>query len=873
MPVKARRMINYIVQFCNKKNTKKLLIFVWILHNFACSAFCIFAKIKREMKKFLLFICACVFCIPVAEGAVRGENPASRGKSGATTTARATRSITSRTPLKTTVAARSVKPVSVLMPKNSSAKTTRTSARDTTTTRNVSARATTATNSAVETRTGTEYERCKTAFFTCMDQFCYLKSDVYRRCSCSDRVFDFQDIAKTYQKASEQLSEFSENLDVVGMTKEQATAMKTASEGENALTDDRTMSKQLLQAIMNSIKGEDAYVGGKYQDLNSVIISSDMSYAFGMEDSAQLVASYNGTALYKSVFPKCRSIVQEDCNKASLQRAINAYLMTIEQDCNTVEAALQKQQKNLKAATQQSSAMLDLARVENRQKHNSDDVATCLENVEAAIQSDEVCGSDYHKCLDYGQFIDVTTGAPLTGVTDFYKLGELLNFKTDTDLKDQKLSTIARNRQFVQFFENKTKKFAENALDKCTENADFVWQQYLDKALLDIYYAQQDKVQTIKQSCLDLVASCYDKQNISIANAMANLTGDSSLLLRPATISLTAEMCSNYITSCNGMFNDDVIQAYMDNKDKTDSINACRTIAKQCFDSFGGIEYGNFYYTQSGLFQRGDAMKWFTLYDNDKNVISPCAQQVATTPGCDTYLEDVFGGFDADTTSAYYVAQRTPRKTGIATEIYYQILDSLVNHCAGLGGKFVEYKYASRYGYKPDDSCKIDSSNEDSIFYIQPYHNSPSSLVYWYHFVPEEDMCPLNYGVTVDTQSWGMCSCWENGGYRSKNGTIATCMPLLPALSGDNDPLCSAEILCPDDNQSTYEMCQQQRFINSIQHWCQQSIKSSLGQICPTMNIMHDGNDSENPAKCANDNQTEIEAVTYGVPRHTNSQL
>ena len=71
--------------------------------------------------------------------------------------------------------------------------------------------------------------------------------------------------------------------------------------------------------------------------------------------------------------------------------------MTIEQDCNTIEAALQKQQKNLKAATYQSSAMLDLARVENRQKHNSDDIATCLENVETAIQSDEVCGSDYHK--------------------------------------------------------------------------------------------------------------------------------------------------------------------------------------------------------------------------------------------------------------------------------------------------------------------------------------------------------------------------------------------------------------------------------------------------------------------------------------------
>ncbi len=854
----------------------KLLIFIWFFRDFTCPVFYVFAKIIQEMKKFLLFVCACLFCVSGADCAVRGENTVSRTTKPSTTTARATRTIASRTPLKTNVSARSTKPVTILMPTTS--KSTRKSARSTTTTRNVSAR--TSTISAAETRTGIEYEQCKTAFFTCMDQFCQLKSDVFRRCSCSDRIFDFQNITETYQKANEQLSEFSENLDVVGMTKEQATAMKTASEGEDALGKDKTASKQLLQAIMNSIKGENAYVSGKYQDLNSIIISPDMSYSFGMEDSAQLVASYNGTNLYKAVFPKCRTIVQEDCNKASLQRAINAYLMSIEQDCNTVEAALQKQQKNLKAATYQSSAMLDLARVENRQKHNSDDVATCLENVESAIQSEEVCGSDYHKCLDYGQFIDITTGAPLTGVSDFYKLGELLTFKTDTDLKDQKLSAIAKNRQFVQFFEKKTKKFAESALDKCTENADFVWQQYLDKALLDIYYAQQDKVKIIKQSCLDLVANCYDKQNTSIANAMANLTGDSTLLLKPATISLTAEICSNYITSCNGMFNEDIIQAYMDNKDKIDSLNACRAIAKQCFDSFGGTGYGNFYYTQSGLFQHGNALDWFSLYeyiDDTPTILSPCAQQIANTPGCEDKLEEAFGGFnkykDSQNNTFVYSAvanddtTRKIRQTGVATEIYYQISDSLAHHCAGLGGYFVEYKYASQYGYKPTDFCKIDSSNVDSVFYINPDYNSPNSLVYWYHFIPEENMCPLNYGVTVDTQSWGLCSCWENGGYRSKNGTIATCGPFLPAISGEDNSLCSANILC-SNNQTSAEMCQQPYSSNSVQYWCQQSVKSSFEQICPTMNILN----NDNSARCADEDQVEIETVTYNVPKHKNLQ-
>ena len=106
-----------------------------------------------------------------------------------------------------------------------------------------------------------------------MDQFCQLKNDDYRRCSCSNRVFDLSEVRATMQDAGDQLTVFNENLDVVGMTAAQATAMKTASEGENALTSDTSASKQLLQAIMNSIRGDDATVGGKYSGLNSITLS------------------------------------------------------------------------------------------------------------------------------------------------------------------------------------------------------------------------------------------------------------------------------------------------------------------------------------------------------------------------------------------------------------------------------------------------------------------------------------------------------------------------------------------------------------------------------------------------------------------------
>ena len=838
------------------------------------------------MKKFFAFVFTLVICVFGADAATRDEKTLVRGKNNTiTTNEKNTRSTTNRVSAKTTsnVSGRTAKTSVILTPKKTNQSvTTRTQTNTSVTrvatrtpinsTKKITARATNSgtTIQPSETRTGAEYEQCKTAFFTCMDQFCELKNDNFRRCSCNDRVFKFQDIMDTYQSAGEMLTEFSENLDTVGLTRAQATAMKTASEGEDALTEDKSASKQLLQAIMNAIKGEDSSVGGKYKNLNSISINTDITNAFGLDNAGQIIASYDGANLYKAVYPKCKNAVAQDCNKASLQRAINAYLMAIEQDCNTVETALQSQQKNLKGATHESSAMLDLARVENRRNRNSDDIATCITNVEAIVKSDEICGEDYHKCLDYGEFIDVTTGAPLTGVVDFYKLGELLTFKNAENINNQKLSSLSNNRKFVKFFEEKTKRFAQDALDNCTEQSDTVWKQYLDMALLDIYYAQQAKVDEIQKSCFDLVTACYTNQNTAIASAMAVLTGDTSILLKPAVIELTSQMCTEYIESCNNMFAGDVVKMYLDNKDSTDSNSACRAIAEQCFDKFGGSGYENFYYLQSGLFAPGEAIDWFSLYDSNHNLVSPCAQELASTEGCtdSELLERVFGGFDklatTDGKTIYTYPNNTSpdrriRSKGVATEVYSKIIDSLGNYCSGLNGYLVEYQHLEQYGYNVNNFCEIDTSSPSSIFVITPDFSSIRTLDYWYRFMENENMCPANYATKIDTKSWGICSCWENGGYRSKNGTTPTCLPIIPiANTGDTstgDPICTQTLLSASlPTNPTNHM------------WCQQPVASSYGQLCPTMSVVVDDNSI---VQCAyEDNGEVIEIISGYVPRH-----
>ena len=708
-----------------------------------------------------------------------------------------------------------------------------------------------------------------------MDQFCQLKNDDYRRCSCSNRVFDLTEIRETMQDASSQLTVFNENLDVVGMTAAQATAMKTASEGENALTADQSASKQLLQAIMNSIRGDDSTVGGKYSDLNSITISFDTANAFGTADSGQVIASYNGQNLYDAVYPQCREAVRADCDDAQLQRAITAYLMAIEQDCNTVESALDNQRSEMKAAVRESSAMLDLARVENRQKHNSADMATCLANVETAILSEEVCGSGYHKCLDNGEFIDVSTGAPIAGVVNFYELGNLLKFAEGVDAADQKLSKIVANKQFVTNFEKRVKKFAEPALDECTEIADDVWAEYLDQAMLDIYYAQQSKVATIKQGCFDFVSTCYMDTNTQLTAAMKELASDDTILLQPDKVTLTTEMCRDYIDSCNMMFYDqtdgqNIITDYINHRQDTDTLTACRAVVKQCFDEYGGTGYENFYYPYSGLFKTGMALDWFTLYEytgdtnnpiqNTEKPVSKCAQQLQSVASCNTpeMMQAAFGGFDRITASKglyegttenvfYYdadgeykvngeegkypkygllqnanltireikptecnpdnqtcivggvgdelnnikiLSHHEARPTGVATEIYNQIVDSLTTQCMNVQGRFLELQFIKNDLYQEPNVCM--SNFENSVEYGGNQGVSPN-LIDLYFIGNDgngEDMCPRDYALNVDTPSWGACLCWENGGRRSKNGKSPKCLAALP-LKGGNDAQCN----------------------------------------------------------------------------------
>ncbi len=856
------------------------------------------------MKKILFFVANLLICAGFANAAVRDGTALSRNKTD-------DKSATTQSRTATTVRRNTVARTTTLTPRsNATTNTSRaTAARASTPVRtntsarvavprtgatSVAARATTTNITQIpETRTGAEYEQCKNAYFSCMDQFCGIKNEDYRRCSCNDRIYDLTSMRDALNEAGEKLTVFTENLDIIGMTAAQATAMKTASEGENALTSDTSTSKALLQAIMNSIRGEDSTVGGKYANLNSINISFDTTNAFGMSDSGQVIAAYNGQALYNAVYPQCRNIVKSDCNDASLQRAITAYLMAIEQDCNTVQTAIVEKQKTLKSAIREGGAMLDLARIENRQKHNSYDYAACINAVESAIQSEEVCGDGYYKCLDNGEFIDISTGQPIAGVKDFYKLSSLLVFSDGIEAANQKLSKSPNNRTFVQNFEKRTKKFAADALNKCTENADDVWAEYLDKALLDIYYAQKDKVSEIKQACFQHVSDCYMNNDAAITAALSGLSNSNTTILQPDKLALSNKMCVDYVETCNNMFDDNIIKLYVQNRQDTDTLTACRAIAKQCFDKYGGTNYENFYYPYSGLFDKGHALDWFSLYEvngDSKNPTraykSECAKQLSEIDACKDIVEEAFGGFDImnaiqkiDTDETYYtyestqndqsikiysllpsadvknINNRSIRTTGVATEVYNQIIDILSTQCINLDGRFIEPQMTQYGRYATNDMCIMNNDAKDCA-------NNSNDIICLYGLGKGEDMCPKDYAMNVDTTSWGACLCWENGGRRSKWGKSAKCVKALPTTAVANDNNCTI-----DTGGFYYNIDQNIKSTHSADNWCTQTVISTKNQVCAS-NLktgINPNNPEDTNQYCLDNKNAPIEDLPEGI--------
>ena len=537
------------------------------------------------MKKFLFFTIACFVGIAGAAAAVRGTNSVDRtstttASNGTNVVARSGRTNTSSTNVKprltsttarndaqTTVArtTTNARSSSVQQSTAKRATTARTATarsasvntvnRAAITSRDITnqstrparsaARAVTVAPSTVTNTFGTDYNTCRNAYFTCMDQFCATANDSYRRCICSSRLTDILERQRALNQTSDQLADFHNlNIEVIPKTAAEVNAMLTATEGELAITEDQSESAQQLKGI------RDILTSAKQQALSTLgtlDIAGDINQIWATTDlaSGENIANLTGEALYNAVHAQCMELIADQCqSQSTLNMVVSAYGMYIENDCSLLFNALDKQQTQANSTIRETEREMNLARLENYNAHNSTSINDCIAQVRIDITSESACGPDYVHCLDItGRYLNRDTGEPIYS-REFYQLAN------QTSL-DGNVLTNATNRMLVAELNSK-RIYAERGLETCRDIADEVWDEFVRQAIVEIYQGQQEKIRDVKNECMDVVNKCYDEQS----NSLKDFSNVKEELLLGQRLELSEELCEEKLYTCSNLYGD-----------------------------------------------------------------------------------------------------------------------------------------------------------------------------------------------------------------------------------------------------------------------------------------------------------------------------
>jgi len=406
-----------------------------------------------------------------------------------------------------------------------------------------------ATDNGVVTGISAKYSQCRQTFYDCMDEFCANKDTQLKRCACSSRYNEFDKAKKQLSQIEEKMLDFNQRLLTVNMDAEDVEAMMKSTEGEDAFYDtkDKTKSKKMLDDIakkLNNVFGDDQTNG-----MNAINLSLNTDSAFDSVDSmaGASTTTKSGTGLYRAALPVCREMVLENCSNDELSLAESGYQMLIEQDCNTVSKAYQSKNDDARTKVKESSALLDISRLDIYQKRNSDDLLTCKKKMLDMLSDNTVCGKDLVKCLDpSGQYIDPATGSAVL-------TQNLVNFSTliTRPTENETWTGAGANAKFVTYLNDK-KLYLEPAMENCQDIADNVWKQFIPDALAQIKIAQDAKMEEIRRACTSLTTEC-------ISNASESITEFDARALSVFGVSAdkTANtMCADVKNSCAALLAD-----------------------------------------------------------------------------------------------------------------------------------------------------------------------------------------------------------------------------------------------------------------------------------------------------------------------------
>lgn len=258
---------------------------------------------------------------------------------------------------------------------------------------------------------------CKAQYAACMDNYCNVLDDNQGRCSCSKNLKNYAKTEEALTKATEEFQEVVQKIRYIGLTGEQVESLFTETEAELSMKSSTDNSK--LKSSLDAIKKKIVDVSSPTATSTSVtnglsldvtgLLNADFTAGFDLSSflgttgmNSSNVSNQRGEQLYKTAQNRCRANVLNSCTAQGVDANVitNSYDLEIDKQCIAYERNLNEANQEMRNNVFNASNILQQARLMLAQNRNSYDLRGCVAAIDACMQDEYVCGSDYEKCLD-----------------------------------------------------------------------------------------------------------------------------------------------------------------------------------------------------------------------------------------------------------------------------------------------------------------------------------------------------------------------------------------------------------------------------------------------------------------------------------------
>ncbi|MBR6363791.1 MAG: hypothetical protein IKS08_01745 [Alphaproteobacteria bacterium] len=257
---------------------------------------------------------------------------------------------------------------------------------------------------------------CKAQYMACMDNYCNVLDENQGRCSCSANLKNYAKSEAALKQATEDLQDVAQKIQYIGLSAREVETLFSQTEAELKMQSNvdtsqlKTSLDKVKEMIIDAKSGNvSTSSSGMSFDISGLLDFTIDSTGFdlssflgGLAGGNNNVSNQRGEELFKTATTRCKANVLRACTAQGVDASIitNAYDLEIDKECIAYEKSLNESNEQMTATVRNAQGVLQKARLMVAKSKNEYDMRGCINALDACMQDEFVCGSDYENCLD-----------------------------------------------------------------------------------------------------------------------------------------------------------------------------------------------------------------------------------------------------------------------------------------------------------------------------------------------------------------------------------------------------------------------------------------------------------------------------------------